>query len=187
VFLLYGICVLQPWNAVVTCFDFFAEELPSHNVFNVFPFSVYAFQIFSMSWFIVYGQRYSYHLLISGSLAAIGCFIIVMPFLAHTGDTSGFWSCLVALMVFGLFAGASQAAAFSLAGTMPFRISGAIMLGCSVSGLFSNILRAITLSTIPDAHYDSAIIFFVISAVYVWTCALAYKFILEKSAYFQYY
>ena len=39
----------------------------------------------------------------------------------------------------------------------------------------------------PTDQYGSAIFFFVVSAVYVWMCALAYKFVLEKSAYFKYY
>jgi hypothetical protein len=42
IFLLWGIGVLLPWNAVLTCFDFFGDEMPGYNPSFVYPFAVNA-------------------------------------------------------------------------------------------------------------------------------------------------
>ena len=103
-----------------------------------------------MIWFIISGHKYGQNLLVTLPFVVIGCFCIIIPFLAHLGGGAGFWSTLAVLFLFGWFGGYSQAAVFALAGTMPFRITAAVMLGCAVSGLFSNFIRGITLYAMPD-------------------------------------
>jgi hypothetical protein len=40
IFFLWGIGILLPWNAVLTCFDFFNDEMPGYKPSFVYPFAV---------------------------------------------------------------------------------------------------------------------------------------------------
>ena len=40
VFLMYGIALILPWNAICSCFDFFLAVMPTHKPLSVYPFAV---------------------------------------------------------------------------------------------------------------------------------------------------
>ena len=182
VFLLYGIAVLQPWNAVLSGFDFFMETMPTHKPITIYPFAVHFLIVFGMMYVVIRGPKSgSYNFRITLSYVVSAIILLMIPFLAEVGDTAGFWLVLTALVIFGWFAGLGQGAVYALAGGMPFKYIAAIMLGQGISGIFSNVLRTITLCVFPDDTRLSAILFFSVSAAFTLLTALAYCLVLQKN------
>jgi hypothetical protein len=105
VFLLYGIDLILPWNAICSCFDFFLNTMPEYNPLSVYPFAVNALQVFGMLYCIIKNDKEKYNMRISGSFFMIGAFLIAFPFLALIGGGLGFWLLFVAMLPFGWFAG----------------------------------------------------------------------------------
>ena len=70
---------------------------------------------------------------------------------------------------------------------MPFRYIAAAMLGCGLSGIVCNTLRAITLLSFSNSPEASAYTFFFVAAIYCFICALAYPCILAKNDFFLHY
>lgn len=55
--------------------------------------------------------------------------LITIPILANLGGGLGFWTTFFILFLFGIVTGICQASVFSLAGGLPFKYIGAVMLG----------------------------------------------------------
>ena len=59
IFLLWGIGILLPWNAVLTCFDFFSVEMPGYAPSFVYPFAVNALNAVAQVLIIIWGYKIS--------------------------------------------------------------------------------------------------------------------------------
>lgn len=115
--------------------------------------------------------------------------ILCLPIFSHYIASAGaFWSCFVLLLVFGGFNGILQGTVFGLAGIMPFKYMGAVMLGNGISGVTMNALRAILQVILPgkDNLFMVALLFFILAAMILWLCAAMYN-MLNTSEYFLYY
>ena len=165
--------------------------MPTHKPITVYPFAVHFLILFGMIYIICRTDITAYNSRISVSFVIIGAFLLIMPFIADSGDTLGFWIVFLALLIFGWFTGIAQATIFGLAGTMPFKYMAAVMLGNGISGIASNILRAITLVAFPGGDAEdakkSAILFFSISALFVFICASMYSLVLKNNEFFKFY
>jgi solute carrier family 29 (equilibrative nucleoside transporter), member 1/2/3 len=102
--------------------------------------------------------------------------LIVIPFLAHIGGAYAFWSVFVVLFIYGIILGIQQASIYSMAGVLPFRFMGAVMVGNGVAGIASNILRALSLIIwpvkVPGNEFKGALVFFLIAAVFMIICGM---------------
>jgi hypothetical protein len=78
--------------------------------------------------------------------------LVLIPVLANIGGAVGYWSVFGILFFFGLINGICVASSFSMAGGLPFKYMGAMMLGQGISGISSNIFRAITLIIWPTGN-----------------------------------
>ena len=124
------------------------------------------------------GRDISYDMRISGLFVIIGCILLVIPFVAAIGGPLGFWGTFCLLMCLGFCNGVAFASVFGLAGGMPFRYMGGVMVGNSLSCIVGNLIRGATLTVFPpvegkekEAAFKSAIVFFSIAVVFMWTCA----------------
>jgi hypothetical protein len=115
IFLLWGMCLLQGEQAMISAMSYFEEQMPSHEPVNYYTFALYAPQCLAIIWVDLYGGSYSYNLRISLGLFISACCTMAIPFLAGAGDSLGFWLCYADLLVFGWFCGVFQGSAFSLA------------------------------------------------------------------------
>ena len=119
--------------------------------------------------------------------------LVLIPFLANIGGTIGYWSVFAILFFYGLINGVCVASSFSMAGGLPFKYMGAMMLGQGISGISANIMRAITLILWPTGnteHPDNAFIgtmaLFLLAAVFMIICACA-QFVLKKNEFAVYH
>ena len=55
--------------------------------------------------------------------------LVTIPLLAKLGNAAGFWSVFIILFFFSFISGVCQASVFSLAGGLPYKYMGAVMLG----------------------------------------------------------
>jgi len=111
--------------------------------------------------------------------------MLVLPLLAHMGGGAGFWSCFCLLVVFGIINGINQASIFQLAGGLPPHYIGALIIGPGISGVASNVVRALTLifwpvDAEPDNAFKGAIVFYVWCSVMMVICGML-MFILTKN------
>jgi len=156
---------------------------------TVYPFAVNGLLLISQIWVIVYGGKYSFTLRIVSTYFLSAIILVVIPLLARMGGAVAFWSVFLVLFVFGIVLGVQQASVFSMAGVLPFRFMGAVMLGNGIAGIACNILRAATLIiwpvgdvTKPNNQFIGALSFFLLAAVFMVVCGMC-QFILKKNEY----
>ena len=117
--------------------------------------------------------------------------MLVLPFLENIGGSTGFWTCNVVLVFYGVACGAAQGSTYMMGAQFPFKYMAAIMLGNGISGFGSNVLRACTLWIWP-ADKDSDNAFHGVLALYLFTffieafCVIA-QIYLSKNAFAIYY
>ena len=189
IFLLWGIGILLPWNAVLTCFDFFGDEMKGYNPAFIYPFAVNGFNAMTQVCIIVYGYKLSDKTKIQHGFVGLTVIILLLPILAHYLATPGakFISCFAALLVFGAINGMVQAQVFGLGGIMPGQYMGAIMFGNGISGIAMNLLRMVFVIALPDSSlYLQAQIFFILAALILAVSAWAYN-VLYQNEFFLYY
>ena len=103
--------------------------MPGYSPQTVYPFAVNGLLLVSQIWVIIYGGKYSFTLRIVSTFLLSAIVLILIPILAHLGGGLGFWSTFLILFFFGIVTGIQQASVFSLAGGLPFKYMGAVMLG----------------------------------------------------------
>lgn len=162
-------------------------QMPGYSPQTVYPFAVNGLLVVSQIWVIVIGGKYSFTSRVVGSFISQALILFVTPFLAHLGNGAGFWSVFLVLFIFGLVSGVGQASVFSMAGGLPFKYIGAVMLGQGIAGIATNILRAVDLIVWPVAKSDSnlyigAVFYFLFFAVFMVICALL-QFVLKNNEY----
>ncbi len=64
--LMFGLATLLPWNAVLTSLDFFDSKMHDYKPASVFGFAVNGLLIFTSMGNMIYGNKYSFNLRISG-------------------------------------------------------------------------------------------------------------------------
>lgn len=101
----------------------------------------------------------------------ISVLMIVLPLVANALDPgASFGASLGILIVFGALGGIVQGSVFGLAGMLPGKYMGAVMLGNGLSGISLNILRAITIGIFPprkgsDNNFKGSLVYFILAAI----------------------
>lgn len=111
--------------------------------------------------------------------------MILVPLLAHLGGGAGFWSVFAVLFIYGFIAGVNSASVFEMTGGLPFKYMGVLMLGFGISGLTSNVLRAISLWIWPvdggvENAFIGALVYYLVASIFVVTCGFI-QFIMSKN------
>lgn len=135
---------------------------------------------------VMYGSNVTFNMRLIPTFLILAVVMICLPFLASLNPGSAFWSVFVVLLFYGMVSGVNQGSIFYMAGHLPPKYMGAVMFGNGISGIGSNILRAITLATLPDDEFLGALIFFIISGVFMIICAICQVY-LNKNEFAQYY
>ena len=76
--------------------------------------------------------------------------MVIIPFFANIGGSTGFYLCDIMLVINGVAFGVVQATYYGMAGPFPPQYMGAVMFGNGIAGFGSNILRGCTLLIWPD-------------------------------------
>jgi hypothetical protein len=75
--------------------------------------------------------------------------MVLIPFACKLSSPINFWVVFGILLVLGAFSGIIQGTVYAMAAGVPSKYMATLFLGSGVSGIFCNILRAITLLCFP--------------------------------------
>jgi len=152
IFFLWGVGVLLPWNAVLCEFAYFDHEMPGYRPEFVYPFAVNGLLAFTQLLMVFVGYKFSNRIKVQFGFIIAALIMFVMPFASHNGSsaTEKYWTCFAILFFFGFISGMVQGQVFGLGGAFPFKYMAAIMFGNGVSGITTNVLKAILQITMPD-------------------------------------
>jgi equilibrative nucleoside transporter 1/2/3 len=196
IFVLFGIGILLPWNAVLTALDFFIISYPNYNPAFVFGLTLNA-PNFAFNFVTIFFAKYiSQTLRIVSSLVVIFACTWAMPIVAEYTDGSTSWVLiLIVIVVMGIASAFSQGGLFGFASMFPGQYTGAVMLGNGLSGLSMNVLRMITLAAFPPAEegdksnnkdFIGSMIYFAIASLIVICCIFGFFYVL-KTPFAHYY
>lgn len=123
----------------------------------------------------------------------IAVLMIVLPLATNAlNPDAGFAVDILILVVFGLLGGFVQSSTYGIAGMLPPKYMGAVMLGNGLSGIIINVLRAICLAALPtsadhpDNEYYGSLVYFIMAALILVLCSGGY-ILFERLEYGRYY
>lgn len=97
----------------------------------------------------VSGSKYSLTVRIAWMFVLSAAVLLLFPSLANIGDDLGFWVVFVYLLIFSILQGIVTTSVYQVCSEMPGKYMGATMFGQGLSGIASNVLRAISLAFWP--------------------------------------
>jgi hypothetical protein len=152
IFFFWGIGTLLPWNAVLSCFDFFSTEMDGFKPAFIYPFAVNGFLAVTQIYMIVQGYKYTDRFKVQYAFYVGSVLIFSLPLLAHFlgSPAASFWSCFGVLLLFGIVNGCVQGQVFGLASVLPGKYIGSVMFGQGVSGIAMNSLRLVFVIFLGD-------------------------------------
>lgn len=132
-FVMYGVAILLPWNAVLTALDFFDNRLAPFEPFFTFPFAVNCMLTFIQVLVVLFGYKLSYFLRLTCMFLVLASLMIILPLVTELlykdNINTAFALCMVTLFIFGTVGGVAQGSLFGYAGTFPGIQMGAISFG----------------------------------------------------------
>ena len=177
-FLLLGVGMLLPWNAMLAAMDFFKEEFPSFEpsfsllvAVSAPMFGVQAIAFFFLQ-YIPLHIKVTFMFMLS---TAITFGLVLIP-LCVADEATAYWLVIVLSLLFGSAYAILQAALYGLAGPAIGLLNN-LNLGIGISGLSVNCLRIVVLATV-ESNTVGAQIFFYTTGVYMLVCSyLAWLFV----------
>ena len=117
----------------------------------VFSLAINAMLPFVQAITIVYGNKLSYNVRISGGFILNAGLILILPIITNYSlPSTGFCVCIIVMILFGIVCGVLQSAVYGLAGMLPPRYVGAVMIGNAISGTIMSLLKVIFLIALPS-------------------------------------
>lgn len=201
IFMLHGLGTLMPWNMFITAKGYFVDfklnstllggdEYSSYST-NFLAYIGFASQIPNVvfNWLNVFvnmggdlTKRIVWSILIEI------CVFIVTVVLAMLDSSSWpgafFWITMLCVVILNMANGIYQNTVFGMAATLPFKYTGAVVLGSNISGLFATIV-SICSSLIFNSERTAAIYYF-ITAMFVLLLCFDTYFALPLNRFFRY-
>lgn len=127
---------------------------------------------------IIYGTKISIAKKLIPSFAALALSMVIIPLVANIGGATGFYTCDVLLLLFGLASGVAQGTTFVAAAAFPPEYMAAVMFGNGLSGIGTNLLRGLTLVIFPSSKNENnefygALALYLLAAFVLGMCSLA--------------
>lgn len=198
-FILHGIGTLMPWNMFITAKEYFVDYKlsadytgeESEYAANFMAYLGFASQIPNVvfNWLNIFIQM-------GGSLSARitgGLFVEVIIFVTTVVlamvDSSAwpgafFWITMTTVVILNMAGGIYQNTVYGMAAKLPFKYTGAVVLGSNISGTFSAVINVISLALAPDKR-TSAIYYF-ITALFVLLACFDSFFALPLNRFYRY-
>lgn len=198
-FILHGIGTLMPWNMFITAKDYFVDYKLSNEggggdlpyAANFLPYLGFASQIPNVifNWLNIFIQ-------IGGSLSTriIGSILVeVLIFVAtivlamlDSSEWPGafFWITMGSVVILNMAGGIYQNTVYGMSAKLPFKYTGAVVLGSNISGTFTAVINVISLWLAPNKR-TSAIYYF-ITALFVLLACFDSFFALPLNRFYRY-
>jgi len=198
--MLHGIGTLMPWNMFITAKDYFTEYKLSKNytgfdsdyVTNFMPYIGFASQVPNLifNWLNIFLQ-------IGGTLTTrivwsllVEVVIFVVTVVLAMGDSSQwpgvfFWVTMGSVVVLNMANGIYQNTVYGMAAKLPFKYTGAVVLGSNVCGTLTAVISIASSAAAPNAR--TAAIYYFIAALFVLLACLDTYFALPLNRFYRYH
>nr|CAG4643995.1 EOG090X076T [Lepidurus arcticus] len=197
--ILHGIGTLMPWNMFITANDYFVKYklsedytgVKSEYASNFLAYLGFAAQIPNVffSWiniFVQIGGNLTTRII--GSILIEVCVFIATVVLAmlDSSQWSGvfFWMTMASVVVLNMAGGIYQNTVYGMAAKLPFKYTGAVVLGSNISGTFTAIINIVSIAVAPNAR--TAAIYYFITALFVLLACFDTFFALPLNRYYRY-
>ncbi|XP_055378748.1 equilibrative nucleoside transporter 1 [Condylostylus longicornis] len=202
-FVLHGLGTLMPWNMFITAKSYFVDfklgpeytGMSGDNLEYAKYFMNYvgfAAQIPNLlfNWLNIFVK-------IGGNLTTrivwsifIEIVIFIITVVLAMSDSSNwpaqfFWVTMISVVILNMANGIYQNTVYGMAATLPFKYTGAVVLGSNVSGLFTTIISII--STEFASSDRTAAIYYFITAMFVLLVCFDTYFALPLNRFFKYH
>ncbi|CAI2369147.1 unnamed protein product [Moneuplotes crassus] len=150
-FLLFGIVLILPFNALILSIGFFESNLPGRDIeFVVSTLTNVPIFIGQILMLFISGFLNLKATIIFSLFGMAGC-CMAIPFLTeHITSINTLWIViLISIAIFCFFSGVLQSCAYGYAGIFPQRNIASLSNGTGMSGVVIGILRAISLLSFP--------------------------------------
>ena len=156
----------------------------------VYPFAVNGFLSVTQVLNVIYGDKLSDRWKIQVPFAIGAVLVLSLPFIAHYSTSPGqaYYICFVVLLFFGVVNGVVQGQVFGTGGILPPKYIGAVMFGNGLSGITVNLIKILLNIVLPGPEnlFKSSLVFYVISALILLGCSVAFS-VMEKNVFYKYY
>lgn len=199
-FVLHGIGTLMPWNMFITAKDYFvdyklgADYTGQGSLWYASDFMNYlgfAAQVpnFFFSWlniFVQLGGTLSTRI-IGGILIEVGVFVTtVVLAMVDSSQWPGvfFWITMVSVVVLNVAGGIYQNTVYGLAAKLPFKYTGAVVLGSNICGVFTAVVNIV--SKFVTTNDRTAAIYYFITALFILLACFDTFFALPLNRFYRY-
>ncbi|KAJ8686662.1 hypothetical protein QAD02_022456, partial [Eretmocerus hayati] len=200
IMILHGIGALTPWNMFITAEDYFAKyklsesyigynsTLPGHYLGSVTLASQIPNFIFAwLNIFLPLGGKLTTRI-VWGILTQVLVFVFTV--ILAMVDTSKypelfFWITMSSVLILNVSGGIYQNSVFGMAAKLPGKYTGAVVLGSNISGVFTTVVKFLTLYFATSLR-TSAIYYF-ISALFVLLACFDTYFALPINRFYRYH
>ncbi|KAG4075671.1 hypothetical protein HA402_003496 [Bradysia odoriphaga] len=198
--LLHGVGTLTPWNMFITAKEYFVkyklgEEYTgesSEYSNNFLPYIGLASQIPNVffNWiniFVNLGGNLTPRIVLS-ILVEVFVFIVTVALaMADSSDWPGafFWITIGLVVVLNIAGGIYQNSVYGMAAKLPFKYTGAVVLGSNISGTLTSIISIA--STYFSSSVRTAAIYYFIAAMFVLLACFDTYFALPLNKFYRYH
>ena len=116
---------------------------------STYPFAMNCSLFIGGILYTLYGQQANYANLLIATFVAQAVIMLLLPFTAEIGGASAYWLCFALLFLYGLCSGVSNALAYSYNAKLPSSYIAIFLTSHGAAGIFSNLLRLLSLYLWP--------------------------------------
>ncbi|XP_043235815.1 equilibrative nucleoside transporter 1-like isoform X1 [Amphibalanus amphitrite] len=200
VFVLHGIGTLMPWNMFITAKDYFVNYklseahtgVVSEYATNFLPYVGFASHIPSVliNWINVFARMGgSLARRIIWSLCVITMVFIFTVILAMVDSSRWpgpfFFTTITSVVILNVANGIYQNSVYGLAARLPFRYTGAVVLGSNISGTVTALIKILSIAMAPNPR--TAAIYYFITALFILLACFDTYFALPLSRFYRYH
>ncbi|KAF2358936.1 Equilibrative nucleoside transporter [Trinorchestia longiramus] len=196
---LHGVGTLMPWNMFITAYSYFIdyklvddEGAKTEYAKNFLSYVGYASQVPNVifNWiniFVQLGGDITTRV-VGSILVEVALFILtVVLAMVDSSDWQAafFWTTMVTIVIINIANGIYQNTVYGMAARLPFKYTGAVVLGSNISGTFTAVINIIALLLAPNLR-TSAIYYFITALFILLACFDTY-FALPLNRFFRYH
>lgn len=198
--LIHGVGTLMPWNMFINAKSYFVNYklhtsytgVTSEYASNFLPYIGFAAQVPNLifNWlniFIQIGGNLTTRIV--WSIIVEVCVFIFTVILAMSDSSNWpgvfFWITMTTIVILNMANGIYQNTVFGMAAKLPFKYTGAVILGANISGTFSSMISILSLTMTPNAR--TAAIYYFITALFVLLACFDTYFALPLNRFYRYH
>lgn len=125
--------------------------MPDYQPLSTYPFAMNSSLFIGGLYFTFNGSKLCFSTTIVLTFILQGVIMLILPLTANLGGAVAYWLCFLELFIYGLLSGICQSACYSYNAKLPARYIAVFLTSHGVAGIFSNVLRLVSLFIWPVA------------------------------------